>query len=335
MAKVLICGYYGFGNLGDEALLSGLLSGLKDQHDITVLSGNPDATENLHEVKAVHRYKSLFSAILNCDAVISGGGGLLQNKTSNRSLFYYLAVLRIAKLFKKKTFVFGQSIGPLNEQGQAWLKSSLKGVNVAVRDKSSQDLLASLDIKSECFADCALLLKNETVPTTTTLPASNTSAPTEQKPIMLIPRGGYPVMESGLLAIAEQLQNRSEDVIALTIQKDEDQATIDKLIEIIPSLKVYEATTPYEVLKVMEHARLVISIRLHGLILAAKAGVPIMGIVYDPKVAAFLDEANAVEIILPVTTTLDLDQTLSVTAIEALSNKANAGIDWLNQHLNS
>ena len=325
MAKVLVCGYYGFGNLGDEALLSGLLSGLKDQHDVTILSGNPEITKQLHNVKAVHRYKSLFSALFTCDAVILGGGGLLQNKTSNRSLFYYLFVLRAAKFLKKKAFVFGQSIGPLNEQGQAWLKSSLKGVYVAVRDKASQNLLSSLGIESECFADCALLLTQE----------STIDCPTESKPIMLIPRGGYPKIEVGLLAIAQQLQERSEKVVALTIQKNEDQATIDKLNKIIPSLKVYEVNTPSEALSAMQHARLVISIRLHGLILAAKAGVPIMGLVYDPKVAAFLDESESVEITLPVTAQLDLEQSLSLTAIDALTKRAEDGIVWLNQHLQS
>ncbi len=326
MTKILISGYYGYGNLGDEALLSGLISGLKDKHDIVVLSSNPNATETLHNVKAVHRYKSLFSAVYNCDAVISGGGGLLQNKTSNRSLLYYLAVLRLAKLLRKNTFVFGQSIGPLNDQGKAWLKASLKGVNIAVRDKTSQDLLHSLNIPSECFADCALLLNAK---------ANTEISNLKHKTIMLIPRGGYPQLEAGLIKIAEHLQNRSENVVALSIQKDEDQATIDKLQEIIPTLKVYEATTPDEVIEAIQQASLVISIRLHGLILSAVAKTPYMGIVYDPKVAAFLAESQATEITIPFTGELDLDQQFNKKAIDDLQSRAHAGIEWLNQHLHS
>jgi len=126
--KVLISGYYGFGNLGDESLFSGLKNALLTAgHSVTVLSNNPKLSREMHDVKSLHRYHGLIQAIINSDVVISGGGGLLQNKTSTRSLQYYLWVIRIAKIFKKKVIVFGQSIGPLDERGKAPTSVELAG----------------------------------------------------------------------------------------------------------------------------------------------------------------------------------------------------------------
>ena len=100
----MLSGYYGFGNAGDEAVLSGILSSLSEalDGDITVLSSNPAYTLEHHNVSAVHRYKQLLPAVAGCDLLISGGGSLLQDATSKRSIYYYLAVLRLAQIMGKK-----------------------------------------------------------------------------------------------------------------------------------------------------------------------------------------------------------------------------------------
>ena len=61
--KLLLSGYYGFGNIGDEAILAGILTSLKDRHEITVLSNDPRSTSYLHKVKAVHRYFGALKAL--------------------------------------------------------------------------------------------------------------------------------------------------------------------------------------------------------------------------------------------------------------------------------
>ena len=94
MKKILISGFYGFGNGGDEAVLSGIIKalGAASLKDITVLSSDPGYTESLHKVKAAPRSSAkTLKAIRDCDIFISGGGSLFQNATSNRSLYYYLA----------------------------------------------------------------------------------------------------------------------------------------------------------------------------------------------------------------------------------------------------
>ena len=98
MSKIVISGYYGFNNAGDEALLTAILAALRavePKADITVISGNPGNTIAKHQVKSMYRFAAvrLLRAIGEADLVISGGGSLLQNVTSRRSLYYYMVII--------------------------------------------------------------------------------------------------------------------------------------------------------------------------------------------------------------------------------------------------
>ena len=104
--KYVISGYYGFNNSGDDALLMSIINGIRstdDSAEITVLSKSPAETRKNYSVNAVNRYNifSLIAKISCCDVLISGGGTLIQDATSTKSLVYYLSVIRIAKFFKK------------------------------------------------------------------------------------------------------------------------------------------------------------------------------------------------------------------------------------------
>lgn len=122
MKNIVISGYYGQLNTGDEAILRVLVDKLKEYErksnsslNIVVLSSRPELTAKLYNVEAVNRKKipSVIKAIKRCDIFISGGGSLFQNETSNRSLYYYLFQIFLAKLFGKKVFIFSQGIGPI------------------------------------------------------------------------------------------------------------------------------------------------------------------------------------------------------------------------------
>ena len=121
MSKIVISGYYGFNNAGDEALLTAILAALRAVEptvDITVISGNPGNTIAKHQVKSLYRFAAvrLLRAIREADLVISGGGSLLQDVTSKRSLAYYLSVIAAAKWKRKKVMLFAQGIGPIRSR---------------------------------------------------------------------------------------------------------------------------------------------------------------------------------------------------------------------------
>jgi len=322
--RVLVSGYYGFGNLGDEALLAGMLTGLGTE-GVTVLSQNPGVTRALHGVGAQHRLRGL-TALPGHDALISGGGGLLQDKTSSRSLRYYLGVLTLAKRLGKRTIVYGQSVGPLSPDGERAVARALRGVPVAVRDRPSQELLARLGIPAELVADAALLLPKPGTGLTETALA-------KIAPVLLIPRGGYPKITAALVRLTNLLHSRGVPLAGLALQPGEDAAALAEL----PAVPRLVAPTPQAALALVAQSRYVVSARLHGLIFAARASVPFSGVAYDPKVAAFLTETGTrvhpvppdpealmLEVFKPV---FDVDRVATLTA------RAQHGLVWLRETL--
>src|SRR5438105_835314 len=101
--NILIAGYYGFGNVGDELILSSILMEIGKRYPssrITVLSADPERTHRFHGVSSVRRWSPLavVRAIWKADVLVVGGGGLLQDQTSSRSLAYYLGLVALARL---------------------------------------------------------------------------------------------------------------------------------------------------------------------------------------------------------------------------------------------
>ena len=119
---IVLSGYYGFANSGDEAVLHALVQALREEAReagiflrIIVLSGNPAQTQRMHGVEAVHRMRpwTVIKALWRADALVSGGGSLLQDVTSARSMRYYLGIIRLALWLRKPVFIYAQGIGPI------------------------------------------------------------------------------------------------------------------------------------------------------------------------------------------------------------------------------
>jgi polysaccharide pyruvyl transferase CsaB len=156
MYKILISGYYGFNNIGDEAVLRTVIDNLRnnmDDIDITILSQNPEDTREKYGVHAQPRMSlpKIIKAVKSCDMLISGGGSLLQDTTSKISILYYLFIIRLALLFKKKVFIYSQGIGPINSSfNRALTARFLKRVDgIAVRDEKSAQFLQQIGIPGE------------------------------------------------------------------------------------------------------------------------------------------------------------------------------------------
>jgi polysaccharide pyruvyl transferase WcaK-like protein len=118
VSRILISGFYGFDNAGDEAVLAAMVQLFRERRpdlDLVVLSAAPKATERLHGVQALPRMnrRAVASAIRACDLFVSGGGSLLQDSTSARSAIYYLALIYFAIRARKPVALYCQGIGPL------------------------------------------------------------------------------------------------------------------------------------------------------------------------------------------------------------------------------
>ena len=118
--KIIISGYYGFGNLGDEAILISIIDRLNaeiENPEIVVLytKAESEQLKVYKNVRCVYRMNPLaiFFEMINADLVISGGGGLLQDSTGFTTVFYYLAIVKMALFLKKKILFYAQGIGPV------------------------------------------------------------------------------------------------------------------------------------------------------------------------------------------------------------------------------
>jgi len=158
--KIVISGYYGFGNSGDEALLHSILLALKEEAQKlnmtivpTVLSFKPKATEAMHGIKAIHR-TNLFQ-IIQClrqsDGLISGGGSLLQDMTGRTTIPYYLGIIKLAQWLGKPTFIYSQGIGPVfRDLFHPLIRNAFnKSQYVSVRDAESVKILQAIGVRSD------------------------------------------------------------------------------------------------------------------------------------------------------------------------------------------
>ncbi|MFE0557780.1 polysaccharide pyruvyl transferase CsaB [Paenibacillus sp. NPDC058910] len=159
---IVISGYYGFKNSGDEAVLKSILTALEQEGkaagvDINpvVLSIDPEWTSAVYGVKSVHRMKlgEVRQAIKESDGLISGGGSLLQDATSPKTIPYYLGVLKIAQWLGKPTFIYAQGVGPVNRKLFYPMIRSIfrKCTYISVRDMQSGELLQSMGISGEAI----------------------------------------------------------------------------------------------------------------------------------------------------------------------------------------
>ncbi|MEM7734598.1 MAG: polysaccharide pyruvyl transferase family protein, partial [Deinococcota bacterium] len=268
------------------------------------------------------------------DVVVSGGGGLLQDKTSRLSLEYYLTVMRLAKLVKRRVIVYGQSLGPLSRSAERSMVPALRGIPIAVRDTRSQRYLLSHELSSTLVADPALLLE-----------AATSSTSSEAKPLLIIPRGDQPDIQTALKQLVAHLsadRHYKHPLAVLALSPQTDAAAALALQQQGhsqgTSIQIWHADTPELASQRIAEAGAVLSVRLHGLILAAANSVPYSGVVYDPKVAAFLDETSAPRYHLPEDTTRLIEAVkrqpqLDWKQVDVLKARARDGLTWLNEQL--
>lgn len=278
-----VAGYYGFKNAGDEAILEAILQELKARGlEGVVLSGNPNLTAKQHQTRALHRLNPF--ALLKAPLWLLGGGGLLQDKTSALSLEYYLGLVRLAQLYRRKIVVFNQSLGPLTPRGEARVQRVLKGVPLILRDQASVEYAKRLGLSAALGADPALLLSPPPVPK-------------EKDWVLLIPRFGEAHRQGvkTLERLAVRLAYEKKEPMVLLMQPGlDDHLLEDKEFEtLFRYFRTEKTSDPRRVLYLVAQAEYVVSMRLHGLVLAAAAGTPFAGLSYDPKVAGFARDADA------------------------------------------
>lgn len=301
--RIALSGYYGFGNAGDEAVLAAALAGIARRLPAArplVLSPDPEATTREHGVEAAPRWplRKLRATLCECDLLLSGGGTLLQDATSLRSMWYYTRVAALARRVGTPYAIFAQGVGPIRTWlGRRWAGGCLRGASaITVRDPDSVELALRLGVPSidvQLAADPALLLEAQVSERVEEVMARLP----EGRPLVGLAVRRWPGTEAAAMAMAEVGRMAQERwgaaVVVLPFQRPEDLGVSEGLAEAVrESVFVLDALQPAELLAIIGRLDLLVAMRLHALIFATSQRVPAVGVSYDPKVASFCATAG-------------------------------------------
>lgn len=301
---VLICGAYGHGNAGDDAILEAIIGEMRHIDPgmpITVLSRRPEETGERYGVKALHTFSVLafLRTMSKTKLYLNGGGSLIQDVTSRRSLWYYLFTIAAAGLLGNRIIMYGCGIGPVKHSYNRRMTKHVLNRYVDIITLREDHSL--IELKEYGVTKPEIVLASD--PALTIRSAPDEKINNELNKRGIDPAGKYIcfalrrwpgfVNKAGHFADAARYAYEKHGLVPVFLsvnhRNDGDAADI----------VTHKLNTPYHVLRdpmepsmtigIMSRMTAVVSMRLHGLIFAASHGIPLVGISYDPKVTAFLD----------------------------------------------
>ncbi len=306
MAKVVISGYYGFDNTGDEAILAGIISALRKlnpQLSLVVLSAEPEVTAERYDLKAVARtdFFAIYREIKQTDLFISGGGSLLQDVTGPFSVPYYLGLIWLARFLGKKVVFYAQGVGPLKRKfSQILTALTLKNITLlGVRDNKSKELLKEIGIPGDNIiktVDPVFNLADYLQPMADLVqPAveSNVVEPNKDRKKLVCGIAVRPWQVEYLAELAAGLNAFQKETacsyVLLAMHQGEDELISRKLAAYLQGEYQLQEFTgdPLKVLSSFQKFDIFLGVRLHSLIFAKLAGLPFAGLSYDPKIDSF------------------------------------------------
>jgi polysaccharide pyruvyl transferase CsaB len=291
--RAVLCGYYGFGNGGDEALLATLLQMLPSEVTPLVLSNNPEKTAKTYGIRSISRWNSLevLAALRQSQAFIFGGGSLLQDTTSLKSVVYYCGLIGLAQGLGLSTVAWAQGLGPLKTGiGQQLARRALTRCHgITVRDGGSAKILEQWKLPYSVTADPVWALDSL---------ATTELADVPMPRVAVVVRTHPQFTEARIQTFIQALQDfqKATDLFVLLVPFHLPQ-------DVVLSKRISEALgDKAQLLCIQEPRRLkgifrsvdyTIAMRFHGVLMAASEGSVLWGLSYDPKVKQLLQDIQA------------------------------------------
>lgn len=288
--RFVLSGYYGFKNFGDEAILSVLVNKIKAiDGNITVISSDPQYTKSKYKhIHSIYTFKffDIICAIAKSDVLISGGGSLLQDVTSVKSLIYYLCVIFTGIILRKKVIIFAQGIGPINNFfGKYFAKTILKLCTyVSVRDAKSQELLKKWGINSDLLCDPVFSTKIENY---------------EKDNVVAVQLRDFKTMNEDFIdrlamAVCHNFSDMKVEIYSFQDSVDLQVCNRFKqslnLLNSDMQVSVKSGLSDEEIIEGISKSKYLIGMRFHALIIGLLAKTKVLGINYDVKVARLASE---------------------------------------------
>ena len=303
--RVVMSGYYGFGNAGDDAILESIHQAIRaasSDVSVAVLSNDPEQTRRQYGLEAIPRFQvwRVCRALRRCDALLSGGGSLLQDATSTRSLLYYLSVIRCAQFLRKPVMLYANGIGPVRRPAnRRRVKRVVECASlVTLRDHASARELAEMGVTrpARITADPVFHLEPAGEERTAQLLAAAGLEGTAAFAVVSV-REWRNVGDfwAQLARLCDHLRRTyGLEILFLLMQPERDREVTGQVRALMkePAHVLDASCTPRELMGVLGRSRLCVAMRLHTLIFAARMAVPALGLVYDPKVASYLEELD-------------------------------------------
>lgn len=302
----VICGAYGRGNMGDDAILQTIIRQLRMQDPdlpICVMTRKPVETALETGVSTVQIFHAMRASkwMKRSTLYISGGGTLLQNATSTRSLIYYLFSMIQAKKSGCRVMMYGCGAGPVHGKHNQRLVARVLNRyadQMTLRDPASRQTLERFGVtvpKCMVTADPALGMQADTERTPEFLRQNGMDRDQKYALFVLRPWSGMEHRLDAVRQAAEYVYRRWDLMpVFMCFEPSRDRNITHTAAD---GLQV-----PYKILTgeadcgiacgVIARSQLVVAMRLHALVFACSQDVPMVGISYDPKVSGFMDYAG-------------------------------------------
>lgn len=303
---ILICGYYGAGNAGDDASLAAVAGRLAAHDPAARLTATVRGRRGgiPAGVRTVRTLREIKKELKKSRLLVFGGGSLLQDATSLRSLIFYAWVLRTAERTGCPSVIWG-GVGPLTTRTARRIAARAVRRTDAVyaRDSAAAAEFLSLGARRVIPArDPAADTKPEDIP-----PELEKSLP-RGRYIAFFPRGiaalrrpggkrtgkkADDALFSALTGAAQRLADGHETVPVFAAMSPEDNAVCRRMADETGGRAIPAGTlTPGGLVTLAAGADAVIAVRLHAAIFACSAGVPTVIVDHDPKTAGFAADAH-------------------------------------------
>ncbi len=333
--RITVGGYFGCGNMGDDAILLGFLTAMRKiapQVEITALTATPRRSRLRFGVRCVNRKDPIGVriAVARADAFLCGGGSLLQNLTSNRSLLYYLSLLRLSVRLRKTTVLFASGIGPLI--GKAALRRVVRTLSrchyISLRDEESFRLLGSMGVDAGRLhrtADLALLLPLPSEERGLAILQAHGLSP-QSHYLCVVLRGGEScaLIRDQILAAVRMICRRHGLYPLFPVFDAKHDAIDMRVAAARVGGKVLVLREPSDAAAILSMSQAVVTMRLHALVLASSVAVPTVGIpadARDGKIVSFAKAAGQDQLSPQVFTVAALVESLEA-ALNDLTRRA-------------